>query len=380
MKRRGFVQYTLEGLNLEKIINEGKKNGVSLKAIKREKNRKMTIVSSLHDYETLSSLAASKGCRVSAPNPKGLLRLEKTARRRLGLLVGAAVGIALIAWALQFVWKVEIHNAGAYLGEVRSYLTELGIKPGILRRNVSLSELRSSLEWRFPQVKWVRTQWRGTHLCVSLEEGTPPPNVENGNAYGNVVASEDGLLLYIAAFSGTPIARAGDFVRSGDILIKGEERGKDGMMVPVKARGEAKARVWISARARVRAMETETVSTGREAIKKTLRCPFCAYVRGSQPDWEVCDVEKALFPVVGAFFPVWMEKETYVEGKTRLLPRDAEEAKKEGERCANFLLDQALIDDEIVDKWINFSMIEGDTILVTATAEVIRSIGRSEKQ
>ena len=35
--------------------------------------------------------------------------------------------------------------------------------------------------------------------------------------------------------------------------------------------------------------------------------------------------------------------------------------------------------NEIVDKWIDFSMIEGDTIVVTATAEISRDIGRYQK-
>jgi hypothetical protein len=50
--------------------------------------------------------------------------------------------------------------------------------------------------------------------------------------------------------------------------------------------------------------------------------------------------------------------------------------RREGAQAAFLALKQALITDEIVDKWINFSMIEGDNILVTATAEVHRDIGR----
>ena len=38
--------------------------------------------------------------------------------------------------------------------------------------------------------------------------------------------------------------------------------------------------------------------------------------------------------------------------------------------------DGLIREDETVDKWINFCMIEGDTILTEATAEVKRDIGR----
>ena len=59
--------------------------------------------------------------------------------------------------------------------------------------------------------------------------------------------------------------------------------------------------------------------------------------------------------------------------------RDLEEVKREGTRAAVFGLNQATMNDETVDKWINFSMIEGDTMTVTATAEILRDIGRRQQ-
>ena len=46
---------------------------------------------------------------------------------------------------------------------------------------------------------------------------------------------------------------------------------------------------------------------------------------------------------------------------------------------AVFELNKTLFSDEILDKWIVFSMIEGDTITVTATAEALSFIGRCRK-
>ena len=53
-----------------------------------------------------------------------------------------------------------------------------------------------------------------------------------------------------------------------------------------------------------------------------------------------------------------------------------EEVKEEGKKAAVFALNQALFSEKTVDKWLDFDMIEEGKITVTATAEVLRSIGR----
>ena len=58
-------------------------------------------------------------------------------------------------------------------------------------------------------------------------------------------------------------------------------------------------------------------------------------------------------------------------------PRNLAGAKAEaGALAMQNLLFTCTNDDEIIDKALNFSMIEGDNITVTATAEVLRDIGR----
>ena len=279
---------------------------------------------------------------------------------------------------MTFVWQVRVENAGAYAGEVRAYLREIGVMPGMRRADVDLVGLREKLEWRLPRVKWVRTEFSGVALVVRLEEGVPlPPREEE--APGNVVAAEDGILRRLTAYAGTPAARAGDLVRAGQVLIRGEEKGQNGEMIPVKARGEAIARVWVSARVRLPLKETVSLPTGREAERRVLVSPFFSWSAQRAPDYLTCDREIARMTVGGAWVPLVLQRETYWEAALEKWDREAEEVKQEGAKAALYALRQALYDQEMVDKWINFSMIEGDTITVEATAEVIREIGRYQK-
>lgn len=375
----GQVQFLVTGLSVEKLLNEARKQGIAFSRVKREKNRSVLLRCSPKDYEAFSALAREKGFEVSPAQPVGFMRVEKSMAKRVGLLAGALIAIGLLIWALGYVWEVRIENAGAYLGEVRLFLEEQGVRPGIRRSSVSLPTLRENLEWRLPKVKWVRAEWEGVSLVVRLEEGVPPPETASNEGSGDVVAAADGLIQRITTYAGTPQVKAGDFVKAGQTLILGEERGKDGSVHPVKARGEVIARQWLSVRARVPTTEYLSDATGRETTRMVLQTPWFSWTGEDTPDYLTSDFSLETVPVGGAWLPVWLRRETYAEVSLRKQSRDLTEVKREGAEMAIFALNQATIHDETVDKWINFSMIEEDTITVTATAEILKDIGRRQQ-
>ena len=372
----GQVQFQVKGLSVEKLLNTVRQQGISFTRVKREKSRSLLLRCAQKDYEAFSSLAREKGFEVSAAQPVGFLRLEKQLAKRIGLWAGALAAVGLLIWALGYVWEVRVENAGAYLGEVKTFLDELGIHPGIRRSGVHLSDLRDKLEWRLPTVKWVRAEWQGVSLVVRLEEGVPPPDVASNEGTGNIVAASDGLIQRVTTYAGTPAVKVGDFVKTGQTLIRGEERGKDGTAHPVQARGEVIARQWVSVAARVPMMETVSELTGRQTVLLVVETPVFTWQREEEPNYLTCDRGREIVPLGGAWLPVWLVRETFAEVSLRPRSRDVEEAKREGAQAASFALNQALLNEETVDKWMKFDMIEGDTITVTATAEILKDIGR----
>ena len=101
---------------------------------------------------------------------------------------------------------------------------------------------------------------------------------------------------------------------------------------------------------------------------------------GEQPSYLTWDLETETLPLGGAWAPVRLRRETYWETAAERTPRNAEEVKKECAAAALRLVSEAVSGDETVDKWINFSMIEGDAVRAEAVAEVRRDIGRFVKR
>ena len=375
MKAWLTVQMRISGLNAEKLLNAARKQGITLKSVSRQADRSVIVRCAPQSAAPLRFLAEEKGFEASDAMPVGLLSAIHRLRKRWGLILGAALCLGLMIWALGFVWDVTVENAGPYLGEVRLFLEEQGVHPGIRRSQVDISHLRDALSWRLPTVKWVRVEWRGVALRIILEEGTPPPDVSVGQT-GDVVAAEDGVVQWIAAYAGTAQVKPGDLVRAGQTLIKGEERGENGEIRSVQARGEVMARVWLTVKVRLPLTEYRSVPTGRAAQRRVIRTPFAALCTESEPNFLTADKSVENVPLAGVWLPVTLQRETYQEVSLEETARNLEEVKREGALAALERLDHLAIHDETVDKWLKFSMIERDTIEVEAVAEVTRQIGR----
>ncbi|MBR4539290.1 MAG: sporulation protein YqfD [Clostridia bacterium] len=375
MKGLFSLRLRITGLNVEKLINEARKRGLTLQRARREQNRAMTVDVSPRDCRTLQALAREMGYETGPAEPLGLLLLWKRIGRRPGLWTGVVIGTVLLIWSMGYVWQVRVENAGPYAGEVRLFLEENGIRPGIRRSVVDLQALREGLEWRLPKVKWVRAEWAGVALCLRIEEGTPPPEMTDLLA-GDVVATEDGLLKRLTVYAGTPEARPGDLVKEGQVLIRGEERGKNGETVPVQARGEAVARAWITVRLRVPAVEYASLPTGRSQERRILQTPVGSFCTEPEEDWLISETNLRAVPLGGAWLPITLLREERTEIWLEAREKDGDSLRAEGEAAALIALEKAAQPYEMVDKWINFSMIEGEHIIVTATAEIERDIGR----
>ncbi len=366
-----LARFSARGAGAEKLINAAYKRGVRLRLIRRQKDRSLTGYCRKSDAAALEAIAGETGFALEWRGGDAVFRAAAYLRFRPGLIVGAAILPLLVGFLMSFLWQVRVTNAAQYVGEVRLFLMENGVRPGRRLSELSAADLQAALEHRLPAVKWARVTLRGVVMTVDLTPGT---NRKDEAEDGDLVAAEGGLIVRVACFAGTPLVKPGEVVVPGQTLIQGRERGADGETVPVRARGEAIARVWTQARATVRLTETLSVETGREYERLLVETPFFSYAKAAPPDYLTSDVTRER-TALGAFLPVYAVRETYRELALEYVPRDEAQCRREAAEIAEFLLLRALrADDEVVDKWVDYSMIGGGSITATATAETLRDV------
>lgn len=368
--------YRISGMGLERLLETLKKQGVHLYDVKRTAARSLEIYASFQQSAQVAETAAQLGFEIEELPARGAAkRLEKLKQRRL-LPVFSLIMCAALLSMLRFVWHIEISGAGIYSGEVRSFLAEQHIAPGIPKSAVDIQALCDALLYRLPRVTWVRAEMRGLTLHVDITQGTPLPALESDDGSGSIIAVRDGVVDEIRVFSGTAAVKVGDTVRAGDVLIYGWERGSNEAQVPVRARGVVRARIWYRAQATAPLTETLSIPTGNTVQRQRIVSPWFAYSEAS-PDYLTSDCETQRMPIGGVWLPVWREINTYTEVALEKSTRDLQAAQAEaGTLAMRRVLRLCGENDEMIDKWLDYSMIDGETILASATMEVITEAGQ----
>lgn len=368
-------RFILNGLNLERFMNLMQHKEIPLLDIRRQDGRTLVCECYSADLPAISTLADEKGWRMEVLRPLGLSAFVLRMKKRPGIPIGIALMLICVLVLSQFVWRIDIQQAGAYHAEIVSFLQEGGYHSGIPRRRVDAKALESALIYRYPQIAWFHVYVTNVTLVVEVSPGVAMPETISDEP-GDVIARQDGIIQSIRVFAGTPAVKAGDVVRKGDVLIHGTERSSDEQLVPVHADGVIMARCWQSCTASIPLYDVRSTETGRETILTRIHTPWFDWPAAAEtPDYLASNTYLTHTPVVGAFFPVLLETITCREVSMEYVPRDVQQVQKEAAEAALKLLKNALFGDEIIDKWVDYCMIEDDTLAATVTAERLVDIG-----
>ena len=370
-KQLFLISFRMEGLSLERLMNLARDENIILQSLSRHGAKAVEGVCGEADFAKLSALAEQRGWKLTKLRPKRLSAFFGWLKRRMAAAIGFVLCIALAITAMQFVWSIDILDAGQYESEVRLYLKERNIHPGLMKKDVPLEQVISELEWRMPKVAWVQAYYRGASLVIRCILGVPPPGVETQGGPGDIVAKRDGILVKLLPLAGTPQCKEGDIVKQGQVLIAGWERGGNDTKIPVKARGIAMARGWVGAKVQVPLDEVISEPTGRSVTSQIIETPYFQVGQIEHPDYLQSDRTVEIWPVGGSWWPVTLRRETFTEVALTISPREEAKVKAEAGLAALRALAQKLgAGHEPVDKWVDYCMIEGRMLEATAIAEI----------
>ena len=371
--------FTAEGLNIERFVRKLSEAGIQLIQMKR-KGRLVCAQVFEDDFSRIQEVADQGGWRLVPGRRTGIGRyLDVTAKHR-GLLCAIVVFSVLLFMALQLVWYVDVSGPAIYQVDVKRFLNENDIHPMMWQKNVNLSQLRDTLEWRYPEVAWVDCGWRGNVLCIQLIEGVPEGEAVTTNGSGDIVASRSGVVEQIITLAGTSIVQPGDVVQEGQVLIQGTERGSEEESIAVMARGIVMARVWDQASVKMDITETVTDYTGNEQTEWRIISPWFPLWPSKDSAYAMQDVTRTKYQIGGLFFPFVLETEHYREATAIKRTRTMTEMKAEaGEAALRALQNKIGIHDELVDKWVDYCMIEDEVLCANAYGERVIDIARPSR-
>lgn len=373
------VQLRLRGRMQEKFIAKAVENGVVIGWIVRTAPGELRMDAGWRDAKELMKLAREYQMDMTVVNERGIPALMRKIRQRSGLPVGLALGMMALMLFTSRIWRVEALSLDDMTGPDKLRAIEqtaagLGATPGKLRSSIDRDLLAIGIQTRWPELTHVGVRMNGVSLQVEVASEQAAPEVYEISGSRDLVALYDAVIVHVDALAGKAAVQAGDTVRRGQVLIRGEERTGDETMKGVRALGTVTGRMWTQAECSLPVFRTESRRTGKKNVSSAVRLGKWSLTLSGGQEYEKQEQLKEYLPIGGLYLPVCIERITRWETVEERVPENTGRLRAQGEAWALELAREKLPPEaEETAFWFDYSE-ENGSLSVRATIEAQMNI------
>ncbi|MEM5780862.1 MAG: sporulation protein YqfD, partial [Lawsonibacter sp.] len=309
-------------------------------------------------------------------------------RARYAFLTGLALSLCAVAVLSRFVLTVEVTgNQRLPTAVILTQLRQLGVRPGVYGPSIDRQQVAQEAMLKMEDLAWMGINLHGTRLEVIVRETVQVPKRIDETGYYDIVAEADGIVTHVEAELGDAVAKEGDTVVAGEVLISGTVTMEPPKYsdLPIRhyqthARGRVWARTW---RTLTAAIPTETWVkryTGAEKDAWALNLMGRRVsLFGSDGDWsfwdKVTQAHQAVLPGDVAL-PLTLIRETCREYEVQIVEVDLEAARALLEQQLAKRLEALVDEDGQIESTSYSARVEGGLLRVTLQAECREEIGK----
>ena len=241
---RGYVDFNAEGKFPERFLNITSRNGVSMwnaRPVKQGLEGSMYI----SDYRKIRSTAKKSKVKTKIITKHGLPFFVARYKNRIGLPIGAVLGVILLLVLSNFIWSVKITGAESVsTTKIAEVLYESGVKTGGYKNNLDVQKICRDTMLNIEEIGWMSINITGNIASVEIKEKAEKPEIKVNTNPSNVKARCDGVITEIKTTRGTTKTLVGSGVAQGDLLVSGITETKMNTLQYVHADAEVYANVF----------------------------------------------------------------------------------------------------------------------------------------
>lgn len=337
------------------------------------------------DYKKLHKIKQRTHARVKLAEKSGFPFRFRRMLRRPGLLLGTALGVALMLFLSGFYWEMTISGEDIPYAEseILAAAKRVGVYIGAPRSTDTALASVALLE-ELPELSWASFNTDGCTVQLELRTSVTKAEGAEHDGTGDIVASRAGLIHSITAQNGTVLVKVGSACAAGQVLVSGITQVGD----PYDPEYNPVRCFYTRARAEILA-ETQRTFTAScplstETVRETdLGTQRALYILGVRVPLSLSGAPKGQTaytrtPVVlqEHTLPLWVETVRVYEGETVPVTFTEEEAQRRALENLHQLQKLALGEDgRVLTENITYQT-KGGTVYVTSRCVCLENIAQ----
>ena len=385
---RGSVCVRAKSAYPERMLNLCSARGIEFWDVRWIDDTALSFCVARGDLRALRRAAEGCGAEVSIERTAGTPFFFARLRRRHALFAGGILCAALLLVNSLFIWDFEVTgNETVPTETILHALREHGVHRGTFIYSFRSQDICNRVLPELKDLCWVAVNVRGCKAYVQVRERVRAPERVNESEPTNVIAAKPGLITKVRALDGEKRVLPGTSVQQGQLLIAGvvDTGGTEKPSVTTRflaGKGEVWARTWYDLTVRVPLTYEKKVYTGKEKRSHTLIWGENRLKIGAKGS-SICNVDcdkiknQTQWMLFGLFaLPVTWETETLLPYELEVTPRSRADAEAQGKDMLETYLAALLGEAGSVTQRRFSTAVEGDTLVVTLSAECEEQIGK----
>ena len=176
------------------------------------------------NFKRLKPIARKTDVRLRITEKHGFPFWLILGRRRSLWAGGLAAFFLLIYLSSFYVWDISFDGNHRFTDEMLlHFMDAIPVQCGMRKKEISCGDLEKQIRNAFPEIGWVSAELTGTRLTVHVRENDGILKAETGSdAPCELTAGSDGTVTKIIVRNGIVRVKAGDEVKTGDVLVSGK--------------------------------------------------------------------------------------------------------------------------------------------------------------
>ena len=242
---KGRVRVEVFGAFPESLLNASALSALELWELECVNENTLRFNAHEGDLAKLRELARACSCEMTVIESSGGSENRRFARRRVWLLITAAVLAAVFLASTLFVWDIDVRgNKRLSRAEIMRALEDCGLGCGSFWPSLSSDMIRSKMLLRLPQLGWMSVNVCSSRAIVLIEEREEKPVIYNEAGAADIAASKPGIIRRVSVLRGRALVEPGQAVTEGETLVTGSLESLAGEPRTVYARATVMADTW----------------------------------------------------------------------------------------------------------------------------------------
>lgn len=323
---------------------------------------------------------SARGISVGVTKESGIPFILKRYRRRYGVFVGVLLCFFLIFLSGRVVWDIRVEgNREMSAEEVIAELEDCGFHVGALKNTLDIDAIEMRTLVFSENISWISINLLGTVANVEIREIESP--IDDGApdfAAANLVAARGGVIEDFQNVRGEVVAKIGDTVGEGDLLVSGLYGDEKSSFRYVCAKGEVLARTTHDFSIEIPLEYTDKSYAKEVKCEKYIiffekEVKFTINSGNLPPSCDTIDTVEFFETPWGTRLPLGVRTVRYYEYEERQEKRSEEAAEGLALYKLRLLMEEELSDARLVSKRISGELVK-DKYILNCRAECIENI------